>query len=52
MKTFKMPIGQYYQIGALLSNLRSLFYDNQTSTYFDMDTMTLNEYLSLIDILE
>ena len=52
MKKFKMPIGQYYQIGAFLSNLRSLFYDNQTSTYFDMDTMTLNEYLSLIDILE
>ena len=38
-----------YLIGALLTNFRSLFYNNQTSAYFDCETMSLSEYLALID---
>ena len=49
MKIFEIPVGQYSIIGALLTNFRSLFYDNQTSAYFDCETMSLSEYLALID---
>ena len=49
MKIFKVPVGSYYTVGAFLCNLRSLFYDNQTAKYFEMDTYDLEQYLSLID---
>jgi len=48
MKIFEIPVGRYYIIGALLTNFRSLFYDNQTSAYFDCKTISLSEYLALI----
>ena len=49
MKIFEVPVARYYTIGAFLCNLRSLFYDNQTANYFEMDTYDLEHYLSLID---
>ena len=49
MKIFEVPIGMYYTIGAFLCNLRSTMYGNETACYFDCATMSLNEYLSLID---
>ena len=51
MKIFKMPIARYYKIGAFLCNLRSTLYENQTSNYFGMDTLKLEEYLNLINNL-
>lgn len=48
---FKMPAAKCCVIGVFLYNMRSLFYDNQTSVYFKMNTMELDEYLSLIDNL-
>ena len=49
MKIFKMPIARYYTIATFLQNLRSTIYDNQTSVYFDIDTMGLEEYINLVD---
>ena len=51
MQIFKMHIAKYYVIGAFLCNLRSLLYENQTSVYFKMGYMGLEEYLSLTDNL-
>ena len=49
IKIFEMPIARYYTIAAFLQNLRSTVYDNQTSVYFDMDTMELEDYIKLVD---
>lgn len=49
MMVFKSPIAEYYIIAAFLVNLRTCFYGNQTMEYFACETMTLDEYLSLID---
>ena len=49
IKMFEMPIARYYTIAAFLQNLRSTVYDNQTSVYFDMDTMALEDYINLVD---
>ena len=49
MKMFEVPVTKYYVIGGVLENLRSTFYDNQINVYFKCDTMSLNEYLSLIE---
>jgi DDE superfamily endonuclease len=49
MMIFQSPIAKYYMIAAFLVNLRTCFYGNQTMDYFDSTTMSLDEYLSLID---
>ena len=49
MMIFKSPVAKYYIIAAFLVNLRTCFYGNQTMDYFDCKTMSLDEYLSLID---
>ena len=49
MKIFEKPIARYSTIAAFLQNIRSTVYDNQTSVYFDMDTMELEDYIKLVD---
>ena len=49
MKIYKSPVGLYYKIAAFFQNLRTCFYGNQTSSYFDCESMNLNEYLDLIN---
>ena len=51
MKVFEVLVGEYLTIAAFLCNLRSLFYDNQTSSYFDCNQLSLDEYLALIDYI-
>jgi hypothetical protein len=47
MKIMKMPVGCYYIGGCFLQNLRTCFYGNQTSNYFNMRPMGIEEYLEL-----
>jgi hypothetical protein len=49
MMVFKSPVAKYFVIAAFLVNLRTCFYGNQTMEYFDCATMSLDQYLSLID---
>ena len=49
MKLFELPVARYYTIGAFLCNIRSIFYENTTSAFFECDTLSLEEYLRLID---
>jgi hypothetical protein len=49
MQIFKLPVANYFICAAFLTNLRTCFYGNQTSAYFDCDPPTLREYLALID---
>jgi hypothetical protein len=50
MKIYLSPIGAYYIVGIFFLNIRSCFYGNQTSQYFECSTMNLNEYLNLINV--
>jgi hypothetical protein len=50
MKIYLSPVGAYYVVGIFFLNIRSCFYGNQTSQYFGCNTMTINEYLNLIDV--
>ena len=49
MKIFEVPVVKYYIVGAFLTNLKTTFYGNQINTYFACETLTLREYLELID---
>ena len=49
MKIFQSPVAKYYIVGAFLVNLQTCFYGNQTMAYFDCETLSLDQYLSLID---
>ena len=44
MKIFEVPVGKYYVVGAFLSNLRTTFYQNQISDYFDCESLSLDVY--------
>jgi hypothetical protein len=50
MKIFEAPIAQYYIIGAFLTNSRNCLYSNQTQQYFGGVTLTLEQYLDLIEL--
>ena len=39
-------VGKYYLVSAILRNALTCLYQNQTSTYFDLDPPTLQEYFS------
>jgi hypothetical protein len=45
LKLYLQPIGKYYVIGALISNIHSIHYGNQTATYFEVDPPSLDRYL-------
>ena len=49
MKIFKVPITKYYIIGGFLANIRTTLYDNQINVYFQCETLSLKEYLELVD---
>ena len=49
LKIFQSPVAKYYNLVALLVNIQTCFYGNQTMKYFHCETMSLDEYLSLID---
>ena len=49
MKIFEVPVGKYYVVGAFLSNSRTTFYQNQISDYFDCETLSLDEYLGILN---
>ena len=38
------PIGKMYTVCALLTNARTCFYGSQSSSYFDLEPPTINEY--------
>jgi hypothetical protein len=48
MKIYKVPVGLLYTVAVFFQNIRSTFYGNQTSEYFDITPMNLIEYLDLI----
>lgn len=45
LKLFLSPIGLYYQVSILFTNMHTTLYGNQTSIYFDMKPPTLEEYM-------
>ena len=49
MKIFLQPIAQQYINCAFLTNISNCFYGGATNEYFDCNTMSLENYLSLID---
>ena len=49
MKIFQSAVAKYYIVSALLVTIGICFYGNQTMEYFSCETMSLDEYLSLID---
>ena len=49
MKIFLSPAAKYYIVAALLVNIPTCFYGNQSMEYFKCEAMSLDEYLSLID---
>jgi len=48
MKIFEKPVAKYYIIAAFFCNIRSFYYDNQSSDYFGALTYTLDQYLALV----
>jgi hypothetical protein len=51
LKIYKTPVAKYYVVATFLCNLRTMFYGNQTMSFFDCagDSMSIDEYLQLID---
>jgi nuclease HARBI1 len=46
LKIGLQPVGQYYIVGAILTNCHSCLYGNQTSTYFDCQPPELDDYVN------
>jgi DDE superfamily endonuclease len=49
MKIFKQPIAQQYINCCFLTNILNCFYGGATNKYFNTNTMSLVDYLTLID---
>jgi len=49
MKIFGAPIAQYYIIGGFFTNCRNCLYGTQTQDYFDATTLSLEEYINLVN---
>jgi hypothetical protein len=45
MKIMLQPVGLYYSIGALLTNMHTCLYGNVTSQFFNINPPSLEEYL-------
>ena len=41
LKIFQSPVTKYYIFGAILVNLQTCSYGNQTMVYFDCETLSL-----------
>lgn len=46
LKLYLQPIGVYYSVGVILTNIHTCLYSSQTSEYFGCPTPTVEEYLS------
>ena len=49
VKIFQSPVAKYHIVGVFLVNLHTWCYGNQTMVYFDCETLSLDQYLLLID---
>lgn len=47
LKLMLQPVGRYYLVGGLLTNVHTCLYGSQTSSYFNMNPPTLEQYLGL-----
>ena len=45
-KLYLQPVGKYYLIGALLTNVHTCLYGSETSTFFNIDPPELEDYLN------
>ncbi len=45
LKVLLQPVGLYYRISTLFSNLKNILHRNQTSRYFELEPPSLDEYL-------
>ena len=45
-KLYLQPVGKYYLIGALLTNVHTCLYGSETSTFFNIDPPALEDYLN------
>ena len=48
MKIFECPVVQYYVIAAFLCNLRNCLVGSKTQLHFNVQQLTIDEYLGLI----
>ena len=48
MRIFQSPLAQYYINAAFLSNLRNCMIGNKTRNYFDVQQMSIEEYIALV----
>ena len=48
MKSFEMPVGEFYTNGAFLSNICNCLYGNKTQQYFGAIQLTLDEYFDFV----
>ena len=47
MKIFETPVGHYYKVATILTNIHTILYGSRASSYFDVEYPSLEEYLSL-----
>lgn len=45
LKIFKQPVGNYYKVGAILTNCHTCLYGSQVADYFQCEPPELEEYL-------
>lgn len=45
-KLYSQPIGSYWKNATLLANCHSCFYSNEISTYFEVPTPSIEDYLT------
>ena len=48
MRIFQSPVAQYYINATFLSNLRNCMIGNKTRNYFDVQEMSIEEYIALV----
>lgn len=46
LKVLLQPVGKYYLVASILANCHTCLYASQTSTYFNLDSPSLETYLS------
>lgn len=47
LKVFRTPVGLYYSVATLLTNVHSCLYGNQTANFFNLQPPSLEEYLAV-----
>ena len=48
LKLHLQPVAKYYLVGAVLSICHTCMYGNEGSSYFGLETLTIEEYLHFI----